>query len=374
MRRCFETAFEEAVPIVAIREAARRSRPLAGSSLTLPPMTSLPEHIRQACETLVARGSETSRLATLTVITGTTADPTMRPDLFQAGAGGVDFRTLYKKAILPVLVAAATTINTVWQPSADPFVSNPFREGLIDEAWVARRKNKLRGANQLLIIVQYAASNPVQARTILLELVAHEYERLLHSKVSYRIPRRLTTAIVTRILHSWLLHDSGGRRLESIAVALLRFVGTQIVSGWHEVESHRINDPTPFDAICKENGDAKLIAEVKDQPLTLNHLRQLSEQMTVHDAGRGYVFTRNAWWPSHPETESEAIAAFIRDRSILGQRIDVIDTMEAARVWLALIDQNDEALPTFIKVLTAELDEHALSEDRRAIADLLSSL
>ncbi len=193
-------------------------------------------------------------------------------------------------------------------------------------------------------------------------------------KVDYRIPRRLTTAIVTELLREWLLKDSGGRRLESIAVALLRFAGNQISTGWHEVESHRVNDPAPYDALCKENGEIRVIGEVKDQPLTLHHLRQLSEQMTIHETGRGYVFTRAIWWPSHPETETDAIAKFIRDRSVLGQRIDIIDIMEAGRVWLALIDQDDDALPSFIRILTAELDEHALPEDRRAIADLLSSL
>ncbi len=52
-----------------------------------------------------------SRLATLTAIAGTTADPTMRPDIFQVGAGGVDFRTLYKKAIRPVLIAKAAEMQ-----------------------------------------------------------------------------------------------------------------------------------------------------------------------------------------------------------------------------------------------------------------------
>jgi SacI restriction endonuclease len=372
MKRCLEHAFDEAVANITMREEARRSLPADGPTPALAAITPLPERIGLACEALVTKGSETSRLAALTAIAGTTADPVIRPNIFQAKSGGVDLRSLYKKAIRPVLIVKAAEINTTWHPSADPFVSNPFREGLIDEEWVTRRK--LPGADQLLIILQYAASNPALAGTILLELAALEFERLLHSKVDYRIPLRLTTAIVTDILQEWLLNDTGGRRLESTAVALLRFAGQQLSAGWHEVESHRVNDPTPYDAICKENGEVRVIGEVKDQALTLNHLRQLAEQMTIHETGRGYIFTHKLWWPSNPETETDAITEFIRDRSVLGQRIDVIDIMEAARVWLALIDQDDEALPTFIKILTAELDEHALPEDRRAIADLLRNL
>jgi hypothetical protein len=372
MRRCLERAFDEAAPIITLREEARRSPPPDGSAPALPAITPLAEHIVLACEALVARGSETSRLAALTAIAGATADRAIRPDIFQAKSGGVDLRSLYKKAIRPVLIAKAAEINTTWHPSADPFVSNPFREGLIDEGWVARRR--LPGADRLLVILQYAAANAALAGTILLELAALEFERLLHSKIDYRIPLRLTTALVTEVLREWLLNDTGGRRLESIAVALLRFAGQQLSAGWHEVESHRVNDPTPYDALCKENGEVRVIGEVKDQPLTLNHLRQLAEQMTIHRAGRGYVFTRDSWWPLHDETETDDIVTFIRDRSVLGQRIDIIDIMEAARVWLALIDQDDEALPDFIRILTAELDEHALPEDRRAIAVLLSSL
>ena len=118
-------------------------------------------------------------------------------------------------------------------------------------------------------------------------------------------------------LHDWLLKDSGGRRLESIAVALLRFAGKQISAGWNEVQSRRVNDPTPYDALCKKNGDTQIIGEVKDQPLLLNHLRQLADQMTIHRAGRGYIFTRASWWPSHPDTETDAITKSIRDRSVL---------------------------------------------------------
>ena len=48
--------------------------------------------------------------------------------------------------------------------------------------------------------------------------------------------------------------------------------------------------------------------------------------------------------------------------------------MEAARVWLALIDQDDKALPNSSRFLRIELDKHALPEDRRAIADLLGGI
>jgi hypothetical protein len=338
----------------------------------IPQTASLPKNIHEACKALVNNGSANSRLAALTAIAAATADPATRPDIFQVGSGGVDLRSLYKQAIRPVLIAKAQDINAVWKPSADPFVSNPFREGLIDEAWVARRR--LHGADELRTIVQFAASNPADAQAILLEIVINEFEYILHLKVEYRIPRRLTTSIVAALLNEWLRHDTGGHRLESVAVALLRFSGNRVSPGWDEVESHRVNDPTPYDALCKANGEVRAIGEVKAQPVTLDHLRQLSDQMTGHRATRGYLFTRESWWPSQSDAEMASITEFIRGRSVLGQRIDVVDVMEAIRVWLALTDQDDEALPEFVAVLTAELDDHALPEDRRAFADLLNRI
>jgi hypothetical protein len=307
-------------------------------------------------------------------VAGVVADPRLRPDIIQEGAGGVDFRSLYKIAIRPALGSVAASAAVPWQPSSDPFVSNPFREERIDDSWVARRKNKLRGAEFLRDIVQYVASTPQDAKPVLQELALHELERLSHSRIHYRIPPRLTTAIVARLMQEWLAGGAGGRRLESASIALLRFVGQRLSQGWDIVESHHVNDPRPYDALCRERGAVRAIGEVKDQPVKLIHVRQLAEEMANHNAIRGYLLTLGTWWPDHAESERLQIEDFIRDRSILGLRIDVIDLMEAIRVWLALADQEDEALPAFLRTLTDELDAHGLLSDRQSLAHLLDQL
>jgi hypothetical protein len=374
MRTCLEQALVEAAPIVVAREEMRQLAAAGSFVPTIQEVSSLPDNVREACEHLVTKGTETCRLVALTVIAGAAADPYVRPDIIQENAGGSDFRSLYKVAIRPVLRRAATQASVRWEPSADPFVSNPFREGRIDDDWVTRRKNKLPGAPSLLTVVHHVAVASAQARPVLLELAVHEVERLARLQVNYRIPPRLTTAIVAQLIDHWLKGGAGGRRLESASIAMLRFAGKQLIDGWEEVESHHVNDPRPYDALCRAHGTVCAVGEAKDQPVKLIYVEQLAKEMASHRAIRGYIFTQETWWPSHDETERAVIEAFVRDRSIIGLRIDIIDIMEAVRVWLALADQDDAALPNFLRVLADELDQHALLEDRRVFADLLGAI
>jgi hypothetical protein len=320
----------------------------------------------------VTGGAETCRLVALTVVSAAAADPNVRPDIIQVTAGGIDFRSLYKEAVRPVLIAAAAQRSAPWQPSQDPFVSNPFREPSIDAAWVQRRTTRLPGAAALLEIVSHVLAAPPDAGPVLTCLALYELALLEKSVVIYRIPLRLSSRVVVSLLAEWLAGDAGGRRLESASIALLRYAGLHLRSGWDNVESHHVNDPTPYDALCKANGVVRAVGEVKAQPITQRQLRQLADQMGAHQARRGYLFTRNIWLPDG--MESEAIASFLRDQDGLGRRIDILDVLETARIWLPLMDQHDDALPDFLRALGRELDDHAFAADRRSLARLLEEL
>jgi hypothetical protein len=258
----------------------------------------LPAAIGRSCEALVRDGAETCRLVALTVMAATAADAGVRPDVIQAGAGGRDFWSLYKEAVYPVLVDLAAQRSAPWQPSRDPFVSNPFRGPAIDAAWVERRNNKLRGAQDLQAIIAHAARNPAEAATVLDLLAKFELALLDASAVTYRIPPRLSTAVTIGVLTRWLATDTGGSRHESLAIALLRCAGQSIITGWDSVASHHVNDPAPYDALCKQDGMVRVVGEVKVQPVTIDHLRQLAVQMDSHRASRGYLFTRSGFLPS----------------------------------------------------------------------------
>jgi hypothetical protein len=343
----------------------------AGASVSAMP---LPTAIVRACETLVTTGAETCRLVALTVTSATSVDPGVPPDKIQAGAGGKDFRSLYKEAIYPALLAAASRGSAPWRPSRDPFVSNPYREPSIDAAWLERRKNKLAGADSLLTVVSHVAAHPTDATAVLGHLARHELALLERSVVTYRIPPRLSTGVVVSLLDRWLAEDSGGRRHEGASVALLRFAGTCIRTGWDVVESHHVNDPVPYDALCKAEGIVRAVAEVKVQAITVDQLRQLAIQMDQHKARHGYLFSRAVWLPAPTSEGGIAISGFLRDQEALGRRIDILDVLDAARLWLPLLDQQDSALPAFVRSMADELDRHALGDDRRSLARLLEEL
>lgn len=328
--------------------------------------------LRMTCEDLVRNGRETARLVALTNIAGTAADPTVETDILQAQAGGVDFRSLYKRSTRPILMALAVEAKVKWTPSADPYVSNPYRELKVDDAWVERRNNKLAGAENLNFLLGLVKAEPDLAKQVLTCLAWYELERLQSQKIEYRIPPRLTVPVVASALKAWLDGGAGGKRLETASVALLRHVGGKLNGMWTEVTSHHVNDPVPYDALCKHKSSVHTVVEVKDQKVTLQHLHNLADQMLDHGAQRGLLLTRHQWLPQG--TELTEIDEFLKDRSVLGLRIQILDTDRSLLSWLPLIDADDESLPDFIRSLTSELDVHGELADRTALATILSKV
>jgi hypothetical protein len=206
---------------------------------------------------------------------------------------------------------------------------------------------------------------------VLSGLASLKLEQLSASQIQYSIPPRLTTAFVAQAIEQWLTGSNGGKRLENVAVALLRFAGKYIAGGWDSVDSHHVNDPRPYDAVCNRRGLVVALGECKDQPVTGDHVSQLAREMANFGATRGYLFTLDRWLAA---AEDIVIAERIRERSIYGYRIDVLDVIDAVRTWLPFLDQADDVLPAFMRELTTELDQHGLLEDRRALATILDGL
>ena len=104
--------------------------------------------------------------------------------------------------------------------------------------------------------------------------------------------------------------------------------------------------------------------------MTVEHLRQLAEEMASCRASRGFLFTRGA----HLASQASSIEELIERRHLLGQRMVVLDVLATVQAWLALSDQHDEDIPTFIRLLCEELDQWADLTSRRAWATLLADL
>ena len=333
--------------------------------------TGLSDGFTDAVSRMVFDGAPNCTLVAITNVAATAADPDVQTDLLTKQAGGEDVRSLYKRAIKPTLLKKAKELGVTYKPSSDPFVSNPFREAQIDTAWVARRKNKLSGADELRIIVSAVAANRALAKAALEAIAQALLAKLEQGKISYDLPPRMTVSLVSSILNGWMDdQSSGGSRLEVTASALLRFTGQQMEKGWDQVESHQVNAPTPYDQVCRRRDKVIALGECKDQEVTPEHVFQLAEEMRKLDCSRGYIFTRTFW---QGRSDMVELRTAIADRSVLGYRIDMVDVSKAIDVWLPLIDQTDRDLVDFMHCLTAELDRHGALLDRRDLANRIDT-
>lgn len=332
----------------------------------------LPPNIAAAVQRLVASGASNCTLVVMTNLAATATDNAIQPDLLGKQHGGVDFRSLYKKTTQPILASTHKGLGVTTALSSDPYVSNPFREDRVDKDWVDRRRNKLPGADELRLVLGHVAQEPSAAIDALSEVSRAYVERLQLAKIAYNLPPRITTHLAARLLDEWISQQSSrGARLEITATAVLRYTGERLSVGWGEVESHEVNDPLPYDQICRRRGVAVALGECKDQIVTSAHVLQLSEEMRKIGCSRGYLFTRKQWLE---KSDLEEIDKALTSRSVLGYRVDVVDMMDVIRSWLPLIDQEDGDLPAFMSTLTQELDKRGGLEDRRSLANLIDKM
>lgn len=331
----------------------------------------LPAEIGAAIGSLIESGSTNCALVAFTNVALTAADPEIQTNLLSKQAGGEDSRSLYKKSVRPQLVAKAKEMEVSFIPSEDPFVSNPFREPKVDAVWVAKRKNKLAGAEELRFVLEWVSNNRDVAKSVLTSLAQHLTAKLELGKIAYDLPPRMPVSKASWIIASWLAgQSSGGARLEIAATALLRHCGTFLAGAWDRVESHQVNDPLPYDQICWRGSKVIALGECKDQEVVVGHIMQLANQMRGRDCERGFIFTRAEWLQ---KSDQKAIEDAIAGRNLLGYRIDIIEINEAIRSWLPFIDKEDGDVVRFMKTLTSELDLWGELKDRQELAKLIDA-
>ena len=326
----------------------------------------LAQNVVDDCRAIMESDSDPLRLVSVTLFTAKAAIPTL--DVHQIQGGEMDVRSRGRETVVPIVAAVAEAQNVAYRPSDNPFVSNPYREPRINAAWLVGRRLGPEGQS-LVNVLDFLTANPGQAEAILAEIVAAQVDRFERERVLYQVPARVTVAMVVGGLSEFLAVVAGGTRLERVTVALLRFMGEK-AGYWDEVVGHHGNDAVPRDADCLRAGVVVTIGESKDQEVTETHVRQLAEQMTDAHAGRGLLFTRT----HHLAANGDAIADLIERRHLLGQRIEVLDTLDTARAWLVLVDAEDADLPRFLQIVCDELDEWAGLPARRDWAEILANL
>lgn len=331
---------------------------------------SLPTEIAAAVSDLFDHGTETTQLVAMTNIASVVADPTLKASYLQAQAGGIDLRSCYKRTTRPFLVQLAAMKGVKWQPSADPYVSNPYREERVDEQWVAARGGRLPGASKLFTIVRYVDEHPEQS-TAVLEFVVEELLRKMDARlIDYRIPPRLTVPVVLTLFQKWLNNGVGGNRLEILTVSFFRSVGVGLGSIWTKVTSHHVNDPVSFDALCMQGAAVKAVVEVKDTPLTNDFLEKLVDQAVEMSCQRCFLVTRD----QHLIGGLEPFESLCSEYAALGVRVQVLTIENAMRSWLAILDTDDDAIPRFVRTVRDELEERGTLEERTDLAMALRQL
>lgn len=342
----------------------------ASQAATVQTSSPLPQAIQEKISALFTSGTETTQLVGLTNVASVAAKVQSRATLLQAQAGGIDLRSYYKKTTRPFILGLAQLHGVKWNPSADPYVSHPYREDEIDAAWVGRRAGRLPGAADLCDVLQYVDSTPVHADAVLECMVGLLLGKMEERKIDYRIPPRLTVPMVASLADKWLAAGVGGNRLEVFTVAVLRAIGVGLGNIWTEVTSHHINDPTSFDALCMDGAAVRMIVEVKDQPLELNFVDTLVDQAIQLECQRCILVTRAV----HVRDGLGQIDQHCADFAALGVRVQTLTVESAIRAWLTLIDVDDTSLPRFVKGLVAELEERGTLEERTDFAHQLRKL
>jgi hypothetical protein len=326
----------------------------------------LPPDVHAAIQNIISMksGKPVMPMVTLTLLAAKARYPALSVAAIQAG--DVDFRTLYSKHLRRALVGVIDEMKITYRLTNDAFVSNPYREPLINQEWVEKRQQA--EAADLLLLVSFVEEHPEVAGSLFARYVDTLLDHFEDGQVAYPIPSRITVAQVAEILEEFLIPSSGGSRMERAMIALLRFVGP--AAGWNAVKGHATNDQLPYDAECFDGDTLQALAESKDQAIELIHLRQLVEEMRAVGVHRGFVFTRT----KHLPKDLDEIKTYLRDQHLLGERVEVMDIIAAAGPWLVLADRGDADLPAFLQILADELDERASLDERQDFSRILREL
>ena len=206
-------------------------------------------------------------------------------------------------------------------------------------------------------------------RRILRSLV----RRLASQSFSYPIPQRIALPRLAAILDAFLDEPSGGLRPHATTAALMRTLG-RATALFSRVESQGINEADaagglPGDVICYRGDDPEricLVVEVKDQDLTLAHVRASSLKAKQADRNlSSLLFSVRGI----REQDRESIADLSRREWASGTSIHTVTIGRWVDSLFVLLAEDWRV--RFIREIGDELDRRQNQPARRAWHDLL---
>lgn len=329
-----------------------------------------PPEVVGAARHLVGLDSAPDRGMVLAIAAGTTEAPSTDPGALQEPAG-VDRRS-QAKSLMATLTTFRDTHALTIKISKEPGVSNPWREPVIDHAWLARR-GRLSSAGDFVTLVEWLrGAEPGTERgersEDLLDFLALLIVDLARSS-SLAYPRFSVSAHLAMTLVRDFLSATPNRpdALEAVVCAAARAIAGSL-PGEIIVERRDTNSPDPIDVLVSGDHVASGI-EVTDEAISLSKLQhEVHPAMLQHGLSHAVVVARP---PIHAEVDQIADFLLTIYRQF-GQSIDLLAVDDIER-WLALPGLPSEVASHFVWEIGAELDRHSATKTRRAWLSVLDT-
>lgn len=301
------------------------------------------------------------------------ADPGLDCRCLQAGRGGdgaFDARSVAHKVIVPFDKANENVLGG----SPEPYVNNPLRRPELSRKYRNQQKDKA-GWDDLCLIVETIENERSQELTLTIfrRTLSEIYRRLTQTRVTYSVPKRISTNQLLGMIDAFIKVGSGGDRVLTISTALLETVG-EVFNIFSEVRRFNINAADASSGLvadiecCNTNGEIVLVVEVKDKQLTFNQIqdklpairsRSVSEILFL--AQKGVVFENGS-----------KIEDLVEKEFASGQNIYILKLTDLLPTLFVFI--GEEGRRRFMNKVGEVLDKYGSRfRDRRHWAALLRS-
>jgi hypothetical protein len=174
--------------------------------------------------------------------------------------------------------------HSVLGGSEDPGVGNIWRAPQMDESWLSVGHRRTKGGQDLVDVLTYAQANPASVERLLRLTLSAVAQRLEQTRIAYPRPNRVSLNDCKKLIATFLLARSGGRRLQITAAALFDVIGQrfhlfdEVITGNINRSDESTGDVADLD--CRSaDGQTVLSVEVKDR-----HLRLREAQDTLSSA------------------------------------------------------------------------------------------
>ncbi len=324
-------------------------------------------------DALVNTAAMSVRYALVTQLLGKIADPARSLLTLQLAAGGKgawDARRFSTSVVVPWVAASQNVLGT----SAEPYASKPLRRERLERR-MPNVRNKGDWERLVILFEELEAADPGKTVEVFRRVLQSLVRRMASHRFGYAIPQRISLARLQATLDSFLAEPSGGLRPLAVTTALLRTVGTGL-SLFSRVVAQGINQPdvagrAPGDIVCYCHSEADricLVAEVKDQELTLTHVRALSLKARQADGGSPNLLFAV---PGVRAADREGIDAHVASEWASGTNIHTIDIKALVDALFVLLDERWRV--RLLRAIGDELDVRQDQVARKAWHDLLLS-